>query len=85
MRRSLRSNLLGHGCHPADLVGMTLTGCVQAVVESADNAGFDRFVLVGHSLFGVTITETAWREPARITHVAYVGATVPVPGMSQQW
>jgi len=36
--------------------------------------------LVGHSLGGVTITETAWRHPERVAHLVYVGALVPGPG-----
>jgi pimeloyl-ACP methyl ester carboxylesterase len=39
-------------------------------------------VLVGHSIGGVTITETAWCHPQRVTHLAYVGAIVPARGMS---
>lgn len=62
----------------ADLAAVTLDDCVTAVLEDA--AGFDRFVLVGHSLGGITITETAFRHPARIAALVYVGALVPDPG-----
>ena len=61
---------------------MTLDDCVQAVIDSADQAGLDRFVLVGHSLGGMTITETACRHPERVAELIYVGATVPAPGES---
>ena len=40
------------------------------------------FVLVGHSLGGVTITETAVRHPERVAALVYVGALVPGPGQS---
>jgi pimeloyl-ACP methyl ester carboxylesterase len=43
-------DLPGRGSRPADLATVTLDDCVQAVIDSADQAGFDRFVLVGHSL-----------------------------------
>ena len=41
-----------------DLATVTLDDAVATVLEEADAQGFDRFVLVGHSLGGVTITET---------------------------
>ena len=54
--------------------------CVDAVLEDADAAGFDRFVLVGHSLGGLTITETANRAPERVAHLVYLAAFAPSPG-----
>jgi pimeloyl-ACP methyl ester carboxylesterase len=59
---------------------VTLDDCVAAVLDEADRAGFDRFALVGHSLGGVTITETGYLHPARVSHLVYVGALVPPPG-----
>ena len=61
---------------------MTLDDCVEAVIDSADRAGLGRFALVGHSLGGVTITETASRHPERVAGLIYVGAIVPAPGES---
>ena len=75
-------DLPGRGARPADVHTVTLDDCVAAVLEDADAAGFDRFVLVGHSLGGVTITETAYRVPGRVAHLVYVGALVPPPGAS---
>jgi len=75
-------DLPGRGSRPADLATVSLDDCVAAVLDAADAAGFDRFALVGHSLGGVTITETAYRHPQRVTHVVYVGALVPPPGSS---
>ena len=57
-------DLPGRGRRPAELATVSLDDAVQAVLDDADAAGFDRFVLVGHSLGGVTITETAVRHPA---------------------
>jgi pimeloyl-ACP methyl ester carboxylesterase len=73
-------DLPGRGRRPADLASVTLDDCVRAVIDSADESGFERFVLVGHSLGGVTITETAYRHPDRVAHLVYVGALVPPPG-----
>ena len=75
-------DLPGRGARPADLSTVTLDDCVAAVIEDADAAGFDRFALVGHSLGGVTITETGFRHADRVTHLVYVGALVPPPGAS---
>ena len=73
-------DLPGRGSRTADLGTVTLADCVAAVIEDADGAGFDRFVLVGHSLGGVTITETAYRHPRRLAHLVYVGALIPPLG-----
>ncbi len=77
---SVAVDLPGRGSRPADVLSVTLDECVQAVVESADEAGFDRFVLVGHSLGGVVITETTQRCRGRVAALVYVGALTPVPG-----
>ena len=75
-------DLPGRGRRPVDLRGVTLDDCVTAVLEDADAAGFDRFVLVGHSLGGLTLTETGFRHPDRVAHLVYVGALVPAPDQS---
>ncbi len=79
---SIAVDLPGRGARPADFATVTLDDCVNTVVGSADDAGFERFLLVGHSLGGVTITETAWRHPKRVAELIYVGAIVPAPGQS---
>ncbi|MCW2549884.1 MAG: esterase [Mycobacterium sp.] len=75
-------DLPGRGRRPADLSKVTLADCVDAVIEDADAQGFSRFVLVGHSLGGVTITETAVQHPDRIAALVYVGALIPGPAQS---
>ncbi len=75
-------DLPGRGRRPAELSKVTLDDSVNAVLEDADAAGFERFVLVGHSLGGVTITETAVRHPERVAALIYVGALVPGPGQT---
>lgn len=73
-------DLPGRGSRPAPLATVTLGGCVEAVIDEADRAGFGRFALVAHSLGGVTATETAYRHPGRVSHLILVGALVPPPG-----
>jgi pimeloyl-ACP methyl ester carboxylesterase len=75
-------DLPGRGRRPVDLRSVTLDDCVAAVLEDADAAGFDRFVLAGHSLGGLTLTETGFRHPDRVAHLVYVGALVPAPDQS---
>ena len=75
-------DLPGRGSRPADISAVTLDDCVDAVVDSANGAGFDRFVLVGHSLGGVVITEAASRNPERVVSLVYVGALIPAAGQS---
>jgi pimeloyl-ACP methyl ester carboxylesterase len=75
-------DLPGRGRRPADVSQVMLADCVDAVIADADAQGFDQFVLVAHSLGGVTITETAVRHPDRIAALVYVGALVPGPGLS---
>jgi pimeloyl-ACP methyl ester carboxylesterase len=73
-------DLPGRGSRPADILSVTLDDCVQAVIDTADRADMARFTLVGHSLGGVTITETALRCPARVAGLVYVGGLVPAQG-----
>jgi pimeloyl-ACP methyl ester carboxylesterase len=75
-------DLPGRGRRPADVSEVTLADCVGAVIADADAQGFDRFVLVAHSLGGVTITETAVQHPDRVAALVYIGALVPGPGQS---
>ena len=75
-------DLPGRGRRPADVGKVTIEDAVAAVVEDADAAGFERFCLVGHSLGGVTITETAHRHTARVAALVYVAALAPPVGSS---
>src|SRR3954452_21429467 len=75
-------DLPGRRDRPGDLATIGLDDCVATVLDDADRAGFQRFALVGHSLGGVTITETGYRHPDRVSHLVYVGALVPGPGLT---
>ena len=54
----------------------------DSVIADADAAGVDRFVLVGHSLAGLTIPEVAARAPDRVAHLVFVSCTIPDEGGS---
>lgn len=75
-------DLPGRGAHPADPATATLDDCVAAVLDDVELAGWERFALVGHSMGGLTITETAVRHPDRVTHLVHVAALVPAPGQT---
>ena len=79
---SVAVDLPGRGRRPLDASPLTLARCVAAVLADADTAGFDRFVLVGHSMGGLTLTATAAQAPDRITSLVYVAALTPPVGMS---
>jgi pimeloyl-ACP methyl ester carboxylesterase len=61
---------------------LTLADWATAVLDDDAAAGWDRFVLAGHSLGGATIAEVARRAPARVARLVYVSAVVPAEGGS---
>ena len=62
--------------------GITLTDHVDDVCEQIAEAGFDRFVLAGHSYGGMVITGVATRLGARIDAIAYIDAFLSGDGES---
>jgi pimeloyl-ACP methyl ester carboxylesterase len=79
-RPAVAVDLPGRGTRPLDGRPVTIARCVDAVLEDAGAAGFDRFLLAGHSMGGLTITETANRAPDRVAELVYVAALAPPPG-----
>jgi pimeloyl-ACP methyl ester carboxylesterase len=71
----LAVNLPGRGGTSGE---STLAGCVRAAVEQIDAAGMQRFVLVGHSLAGVTVPLVASALGAdRVSRIVAVSCCVP--------
>jgi pimeloyl-ACP methyl ester carboxylesterase len=72
----------GTGSYDQDpaLDTLTLGDWADSVLEAATGAGWDRFVLAGHSLGGATIAEVTRLAPQRVAHVVYVSAVVPEEG-----
>jgi len=66
----------------AELRTLTVTDFATAVLDAADTVGFPRFVLVGHSLAGITIPEVARRAPERVAHLVFLACSVPPEGGS---
>jgi pimeloyl-ACP methyl ester carboxylesterase len=79
--RSIRGGLGRHTEVP-ELGTLTIGDFATSVLADADAAGYDRFVLVGHSMGGLTISEVARRAPTRVAHLVYVSAIVPPEGAS---
>ena len=75
-------DLPGRGARPSDGTPISIDRCAEAVLEDADAAGFARFVLVGHSMGGLTIPRVAMMAPERVAHLVFVGALAPEVGAS---
>lgn len=62
--------------------GITLTDHIDDVCDQVRMAGFDRFILAGHSYGGMVITGVATRLGARIDAIVYIDAFLPGDGQS---
>jgi pimeloyl-ACP methyl ester carboxylesterase len=67
---------------PPGLEDLRLGDFADSLLRDVDEAGFERFSLVGHSMGGLTISEVARREPDRVAHLVYVSCIVPREGES---
>jgi len=65
---------------PPDLMTTTLDDFARSALADVDAAGFERFVLAGHSMGGLTIAELARRVPERVAHLVFVSCMVPPEG-----
>jgi pimeloyl-ACP methyl ester carboxylesterase len=65
-----------------ELRTLTIDDFTRSLLEDVDAAGIARFVLVGHSMGGLTISEVARRVPDRVEHLVYVSCMVPPEGGS---
>jgi pimeloyl-ACP methyl ester carboxylesterase len=79
----LNCTLPGLGTRQDELhPGITLTDHVNAVCEQVEAAGFDRFILAGHSYGGMVITGVAGQLGKRIDAICYIDAFLPDNGQS---
>lgn len=76
----LAVDLPGRGRHPGDLSELTLDDFAASVVADIDEAGFDRVLLVGHSLAGCTMPGVAERIGDRVAGMVFLACTVPPDG-----
>lgn len=81
--RVLIAELTGLGSRKDEFhAGINLSTHIGDVVGQIAQAGFDRFVLVGHSWGGMVITGVATRLGSRIDALVYIDAFVPDDGQS---
>jgi pimeloyl-ACP methyl ester carboxylesterase len=79
----LNCELRGLGTRQAELhPGITLTDHIDDVCEQIEAAGFERFILAGHSYGGMVITGVAGRLGGRIDAICYIDAFWPQDGES---
>jgi pimeloyl-ACP methyl ester carboxylesterase len=79
---TLAVDLPGRGSHPMDLDDVTIEVGADSVLDDIDAAGFDRVVLVGHSLAGVSLPVIAGRLGQRVVHLVFVSCLVVPDGQS---
>jgi pimeloyl-ACP methyl ester carboxylesterase len=65
---------------PPEVATTTLGDFAESAIADIDRARFDRFVLVGHSMGGLTICEVARRIPERVERLVFVSCMVPAEG-----
>lgn len=81
--RVLVASLRGLGSRQAELhPGIVLSDHVDDVCEQVAAAGFERFVLVGHSYGGMVITGVSTRLGGQIDAICYIDAFLPKDGES---
>jgi pimeloyl-ACP methyl ester carboxylesterase len=79
----LAATLRGLGTRQAELhPGITLTDHIDDVCQEIAEAGFERFILAGHSYGGMVVTGVAARLGDRIDSICYIDAFLPGDGES---
>jgi len=79
----IATTLRGLGTRQAELhPGITLTDHIDDVCQQVAEAGFDRFILAGHSYGGMVVTGVAARLGDRIDAICYIDAFLPGDGES---
>jgi len=64
----------------AELAALKIADLAESIIADVDAAGFARFVLVGHSMAGLSLPEVARRIPDRVAHLVFVSASIPPEG-----
>ncbi|HEY8218268.1 MAG TPA: alpha/beta fold hydrolase [Acidimicrobiia bacterium] len=80
--KSVRGIRAEHATPPPELLTVGLDDFASSVIADVDAAGLDRFVLVGHSMGGLTVPEVARRIPDRVEHLVFVSCLIPPDGGS---
>jgi len=67
---------------PPETATIGVADFAASVLADVDAAGYPRFVLVGHSMGGLTISEVARLAPERVAYLVFVSCIVPPEGGS---
>jgi pimeloyl-ACP methyl ester carboxylesterase len=62
---------------PPELGTVGIDDFATSVLHDVDAAGIEQFVLVGHSMAGLTIPEVAARAPERVEHLVFISCLIP--------
>lgn len=83
--RVLALDLAGHGYsgHRPPGAGYTLADYAFDVLKVAEQLGWPRFGLLGHSLGAIIAVQLAGALPDRVTHLALVDGVIPPTGAEQ--
>lgn len=68
-------DLRGHGSSPAPAAGYGFGDLAADVLGVADDRGWDRFALLGHSMGGMVAQHVALTAPSRLTALVLLGTT----------
>ena len=74
----LAADLPGHGRSPGT-PRRTIDALADWVAALVEAAGLERAAIVGHSMGSLVALETALRHPRRVTKLALVGTSAPMP------
>jgi pimeloyl-ACP methyl ester carboxylesterase len=74
----LAVDLPAHGRSPG-AIRTSIEALARWVIAFIDAAGLDKAALVGHSMGSLVALDAALRHPGRVSRLALVGASVPMP------
>ncbi|HME75870.1 MAG TPA: alpha/beta fold hydrolase [Mycobacterium sp.] len=77
---SIAVDLTGRGKRPACPASVRVSDFIGAAVDDLVNAGYEKTVVVAHSLGGITALGMCAAVPDRVAHVVFLSAVTPRPG-----
>jgi pimeloyl-ACP methyl ester carboxylesterase len=77
---ALAVNRTGNTNQNINLKKLTIANCAGFVKTEIEKTGFQRVIVVGHSIGGVIAPEVAAQLPDRIAHLVFIAANIPPEG-----
>lgn len=74
--------VVGRAAPGTNLNRLTITDSAKYIQSQIESAGFQKVILVAHSIGGVLAPAVATVLPQRVTHIVFVGANIPPEGKS---